>query len=138
MSIALRTTAQSLRRLSFTFAADGSHAACLAAGADGGWYAESWELPAGAETALPTALPLPGNRSESLRSQLVSLPDGRVLLCRHDGDRHELLLISADPATPNAHWPPCGWPACACCRYRLTVRQPAVRWRSPWAPTPGR
>lgn len=100
MSIALRTTAQSLRRLSFTFAADGSHAACLAAGADGGWYAESWELPAGAETALPTALPLPGNRSESLRSQLVSLPDGRVLLCRHDGDRHELLLISADPATP--------------------------------------
>lgn len=97
MSIATRTTAQALRRLSFTFAPDGSHAACLAAGADGGWYAESWRLPADGP-AEPTALPLPGNRSESLRSQLVSLPDGRVLVCRHDGDRHSLILVS--PPSP--------------------------------------
>ncbi|MGK4583599.1 alpha/beta fold hydrolase [Kitasatospora sp. HPMI-4] len=94
MSIATRTTAQALRRLSFTFAANGSHAACLAAAADGGWYVESWRLPADGP-AEPTALALPGNRSESLRSQLVSLPDGRVLLCRHDGDRHDLVALSA-------------------------------------------
>ncbi|MDH6574977.1 alpha/beta fold hydrolase [Kitasatospora sp. MAP5-34] len=93
MSIATRTTAQALRRLSFTFATDGSHAACLAAGADGGWYVESWRLHADGP-ARPTALPLPGNRSESLRSQLVSLPDGRVLICRHDGDRHDLVLAA--------------------------------------------
>lgn len=91
---ATRTTAQALRRLSFTFALDGSHAACLAAGADGGWYIESWRLPADGP-AVPTALPLPGNRSESLHSQLVSLPDGRVLVCRHDADRHTLLLLTA-------------------------------------------
>ncbi|GAA1138008.1 hypothetical protein GCM10009664_03370 [Kitasatospora gansuensis] len=97
MNTATRTTAQALRRLSFTFALDGSHAACLAAGADGGWYAESWRLPAEGP-AEPTALPLPGNRSESLHSQLISLPDGRVLVCRHDGDRHTLLLLSAPTA----------------------------------------
>ncbi len=99
MSTVLRATTQSLRRLSFTFAADGSHAACLATGADGGWYTESWDL-TNHQNALPTALPLPGNRSESLRSQLVSLPDGRVLVCRHDGERHELVLLSADPTSP--------------------------------------
>ncbi|MEV4614336.1 alpha/beta fold hydrolase [Kitasatospora sp. NPDC049258] len=91
----IRTGAQqALRRASFTFAADGSHAACLASGADGGWYPESWRLPDHGP-AEPTALALPGNRSESLRSQLVSLPDGRVLACRHDGDRHALVLLSA-------------------------------------------
>ncbi|WP_051967639.1 S9 family peptidase [Kitasatospora mediocidica] len=97
MSAALHATAtRSLRRLSFTFAPDGSHAACLAAGTDGRWYTESWRLD-GAEPAHPTALPLPGGRSESLHSQLVSLPDGRVLLCRHERDRHDLVLLAADP-----------------------------------------
>ncbi|MER8182744.1 alpha/beta fold hydrolase [Kitasatospora sp. NPDC094015] len=92
-----RTGAQrALRRLSFTFAADGSHAACLAAGADGGWYPESWRLPAHGP-AEPTALTLPGKRSEDLRSQLVALPDGRVLACRHDGDRHALVLLGQAP-----------------------------------------
>ncbi|MFJ8041263.1 alpha/beta fold hydrolase [Kitasatospora sp. NPDC096147] len=97
MNTATRTTAQALRRLSFTFALDGSHAACLAAGADGGWYTESWRLPADGP-ATPTALPLPGRRSESLHSQLVALPDGRVLICRHDADRHALLLLTPAPA----------------------------------------
>ncbi|WP_051813024.1 hypothetical protein, partial [Kitasatospora sp. MBT63] len=93
--------AHALRRLSFTFAADGSHAACLAAGPDGGWYPESWRLPDHGP-AEPTALPLPGNRSEHLRTQLVALPDGRVLACRHDGDRHALVLLSAVPGGPYA------------------------------------
>ncbi|MFJ1702112.1 alpha/beta hydrolase family protein [Kitasatospora sp. NPDC088346] len=92
-STTARTAAQALRRAGFTFAADGSHAACLAAGADGGWYPETWRLPLHGP-AEPTALPLPGDRSENLRSQLVSLPDGRVLVCRHDGDRHTLVLLS--------------------------------------------
>ncbi|WP_441246348.1 alpha/beta hydrolase family protein [Kitasatospora sp. McL0602] len=96
MSTATRTTAQALRRLSFTFSPDGSHAACLAAGADGGWYAESWRLTADGG-AVPSALAPAGNRSESLRSQLVSLPDGRVLVCRHDGERHDLVLLSGTP-----------------------------------------
>ncbi|WP_327069443.1 S9 family peptidase [Kitasatospora sp. NBC_01302] len=106
MTAALRTTAPALRRLSFTFAADGSHAACLAAGAEGGWYAESWRLTADAP-AEPTALPLPGGRCEQLRSQLVSLPDGRVLVCRHDGERHDLVLLSAaaQPGGPAVEQP---------------------------------
>ncbi|MFD0276069.1 alpha/beta fold hydrolase [Kitasatospora sp. NPDC127111] len=103
MTVATRTATQALRRLSFTFAADGGHAACLASAADGGWYAESWRLPASGP-ALPLALTLPGNRSEHLRSQLVALPDGSVLVCRHDGERHDLVVLDAaapghEPAT---------------------------------------
>ncbi|MFB7943435.1 alpha/beta fold hydrolase [Kitasatospora phosalacinea] len=93
-----QTVHLALRRLSFTFAADGSHAACLAAGADGGWYAESWRLPAGGP-AVPVALP----SEEGLRAQLLALPDGRVLVCRHDGDRHALVLLAAgEPEVPLA------------------------------------
>ncbi|MFD0347187.1 alpha/beta hydrolase family protein [Kitasatospora aburaviensis] len=96
MNVVIRAATQALRRLSFTFAADGSHAACLASAADGGWYAESWRLPA-TGPAVPTALALPGNRSEHLRSQLVALPDGSVLVGRHDGERHELVKLTAAP-----------------------------------------
>ncbi|MGW6915410.1 alpha/beta hydrolase family protein [Kitasatospora sp. NPDC054939] len=101
MSVATRTAAQALRRLSFTFAADGSRAACLASAADGGWYVESWRLPL-TGPAVPTALPLPDNRAESLHSQLVALPGGAVLICRHDGERHELALLSATGPEPAA------------------------------------
>ncbi|WP_435649233.1 alpha/beta fold hydrolase [Kitasatospora purpeofusca] len=94
MDVTTRAGTQALRRLGFTFAADGSHAACLASAADGGWYAESWHLPARGP-AQPTGLPLPGHRSEDLRSQLVALPDGSVLVRRADGDRHDLVTLSA-------------------------------------------
>ncbi|MFD8479757.1 alpha/beta hydrolase family protein [Kitasatospora sp. NPDC059673] len=98
----VRTAPQALRRLSFTFAGDGSHAACLASGADDGWYVESWRLPEHGE-AVPVALAPPDGRAESLRSQLVALPDGRVLVCRHDGDRHALVVLSAEgPELPLA------------------------------------
>ncbi|MQS12007.1 alpha/beta fold hydrolase [Streptomyces kaniharaensis] len=100
MNVATRTVTQALRRLGFAFAADGSRAACLASAADGGWYAESWHLPTNGGPATPTALPLPGNRSESLRSQLVALPDGSVLVCRHDGERHDLVRLS--PGSPGS------------------------------------
>ncbi|GAA1397997.1 hypothetical protein GCM10009639_36010 [Kitasatospora putterlickiae] len=92
MNVATRATTQALRRLGFTFAADGGHAACLASAADGGWYVESWRLPADGP-ATPTGLHLPGNRFESPRSQLVALPDGSVLVCRHDGERHDLVTL---------------------------------------------
>ncbi|MFB7907608.1 alpha/beta fold hydrolase [Kitasatospora sp. NPDC056076] len=94
MNTATRATTRALRRLSFSFATDGSHAACLAAAADSGWYVESWRLPPDGSPAVPAALPLSGNRSEQLRSQLVALPDGSVLVCRHDGERHDLVRLS--------------------------------------------
>ncbi|WP_354640023.1 alpha/beta hydrolase family protein [Kitasatospora camelliae] len=100
MSTTARTS-EALRRLGFTFAADGSHAACLAAGADGVWYVESWRLPE-VGPAEPTALPPSGGRAESLQSQLVPLPDGRVLVCRHEGDLHTLVLASAAGERPLA------------------------------------
>lgn len=104
MNVTTRASTRAMRRVGFTFASDGSHAACLASGADGGWYAESWRLPP-TGPAVPTALALPGSRSESLHAQLVPLPDGRVLVCRRDGDRHELVLLSPGdgPAGPGAH-----------------------------------
>ncbi|MET8699034.1 alpha/beta fold hydrolase [Kitasatospora sp. NPDC004723] len=92
MTVATRAAAQALRRLGFTFAADGNHAACLASAADGGWYVESWRLPLDGP-AVPTGLRLPGNRFESFRSQLVALPDGSVLVCRHDGERQQLVTL---------------------------------------------
>ncbi|MFJ6214829.1 alpha/beta hydrolase family protein [Streptomyces sp. NPDC092296] len=98
MTIAARTAAQALRRVSFTFAADGSHAACLAAADGGGWYPESWRLGTDGGGCLPTPLPPPGNRTESPHSPLLSLPDGRVLIARQGGDRCELAVLS--PAGP--------------------------------------
>ncbi|WP_051838339.1 alpha/beta fold hydrolase [Streptomyces sp. NRRL WC-3742] len=99
MNVATTLAAQALRRLGFGFAGDGSHAACLASAADGGWFVESWRLPADGGPAVPAALPLAGHRSESLHAQLVALADGSVLVCRHDGDRHDLVRLSyGEPA----------------------------------------
>ncbi|MGX4737213.1 alpha/beta fold hydrolase [Kitasatospora griseola] len=104
----VRTASQALRRLSFTFAGDGSHAACLAAGADGGWYVESWRLPEQG-VATPGPLALAEGRAESLRSQLVALPDGRVVVCRHDGDRHTVVaLTDGGPGRPAVELPLAG------------------------------
>ncbi|PJN26947.1 alpha/beta fold hydrolase [Kitasatospora sp. CB02891] len=104
----VRTASQALRRLSFTFAGDGSHAACLAAGADGGWYVESWRLPEQG-VATPGPLALAEGRAESLRSQLVALPDGRVAVCRHDGDRHTVVaLADGGPGRPAVELPLAG------------------------------
>ncbi|MEU3494016.1 alpha/beta fold hydrolase [Kitasatospora cineracea] len=88
-----QTVHLALRRFGFTFAGDGSHAACLAAGADGGWYPESWRLP-GDGPAVPTGLA----SAEGLRSQVLALPDGRVLVCRPDGpdgEGHAVVLLAA-------------------------------------------
>jgi len=87
-----------VRRVGFTFSADGAYAACLATSGDSGWYPESWRLggdtgTAGSGEAVP--VPLAGGVaavSESLRSQLVSLTDGRVLICRHEAGGQELVV----------------------------------------------
>ncbi|MFC1400243.1 MULTISPECIES: S9 family peptidase [Streptacidiphilus] len=64
-------------------------------GSLGGPVAAGGTDPGGAERggAIPVALPqAPGAAPESLRSQLVSLPDGRVLVCRFQGDRYDLVV----------------------------------------------
>ncbi|MGA5699998.1 alpha/beta fold hydrolase [Peterkaempfera bronchialis] len=93
MTPTLHTTTPTLRRVSFTFAPDGSHAACLAASDGGGWYAESWRLDPAGGASVPTPLPLPGGRSENLHAQLVALPDGRVLVCRSEGEYHRPAVL---------------------------------------------
>lgn len=94
-----------LRRSGFTIAADGSYAACLAearvpapegdgdvdeygGGGVSGWFPERWTL--GPE---PYAVPLPGAQPEEAGTQVVPLPDGRVLIRRRVADRHDLALL---------------------------------------------
>ncbi len=76
-------------RTGFTVAPDGSYAACLADAGAGAWYPERWTL-AGPE---PYTVPLPGNQPEEPDSQVLPLPDGRVLICRRSADRHGLALL---------------------------------------------
>ncbi|PYC77287.1 hypothetical protein C7C46_19270 [Streptomyces tateyamensis] len=114
MNTALRTAV--VRRVSFAFAADGSYGACLAAGPDGGWGVERWRL-----TGEPTAVVLGDAPAEGLRSQLVPLPDGRVLLLRHEGERHDLALLDESGERPLA-----------------TLHQPGLRLLAlPGRPAPG-
>jgi hypothetical protein len=54
-----------------------------------GWFPERWTL-GGPE---PYAVPLPGARPEEPGTQVVPLPDGRVLIRRPAGDRHDLALL---------------------------------------------
>jgi hypothetical protein len=85
-----------LRRTGFTIAADGSYAACLAEasvvseeGEGGGWFAERWTL----DGPEPYAVPLPGTQPEEPGTQVLPLPDGRVLIRRRVGERHDLALL---------------------------------------------
>ncbi|QMV23657.1 hypothetical protein GQS52_19870 [Streptomyces sp. SCUT-3] len=79
-------------RAGFSFAADGSYAACLAPGPDGtGPHVERWTL----DGPEPYTVPLPGARPEGPGSEVAALPDGRVLIRRPspDGSRHHLALL---------------------------------------------
>ncbi|WP_229698059.1 hypothetical protein [Wenjunlia tyrosinilytica] len=67
--------------MGFTFAADGSYAACLADTRDGEWFPERWTL-GGPE---PYTVPLPGREPEEPGSRVLPLEDGRVLICRREG-----------------------------------------------------
>ncbi|WP_052432843.1 alpha/beta hydrolase family protein [Streptacidiphilus carbonis] len=146
--------APALRRVGFTFSADGGYAACMASSGEGGWYVESWRLdrgdgPGAAGTgreqvvgglivgglgvpdsegapgeAIPVALPqAPGAVPESLRSQLVSLPDGRVLICRRHGDQQHDLVVRT--------------PASVRETFVGTLRIPGLRLMAMPAPGPG-
>ncbi len=81
--------AEPVRRTGFAVAADGSYAACLADAGGGAWYPERWTL-GGPE---PYTVPLPGNQPEEPDSQVLPLPDGRVLIRRGSADRHDLALL---------------------------------------------
>ena len=99
-----RVVAPVLRRVGFTFSSDGGYAACLATSGDSGWYPESWWLGgAGGPEPMPLlsgGVPGGATGPESLHSQLVSLQDGRVLICRQQqeaqapqgGVRQDLLV----------------------------------------------
>ncbi|MDJ0346577.1 hypothetical protein QMK19_32350 [Streptomyces sp. H10-C2] len=76
-------------RAGFTIAADGSYAACLTESGDGGWYPERWTL-AGPE---PYTVPLPGNQPEEPGTEVLPLPDGRVLIRRLVAERYDLALL---------------------------------------------
>lgn len=79
-----------VRRAGFTIAADGSYAACLAAHGTGDeWFPERWTL-GGPE---PYTVPLPGNQPEDPESEVLPLPDGRVLIRRRVADRHDFALL---------------------------------------------
>ncbi|MGW1888829.1 hypothetical protein ACWCP6_01015 [Streptomyces sp. NPDC002004] len=76
-------------------AADGSYAARLAH-RDGCWFPERWTL----NGPEPYAVPLPGNQPERPGSEVLPLPDGRVLIHREaDGRHHFSLIYPTGPGT---------------------------------------
>lgn len=89
MTACVAETTVTVRRTGFTIAADGSYAACLAVAADECWYPERWTL----DGPEPYSVPLPGDQPEEPGSEVLPLPDGRVLLRRRVADRHDLVLL---------------------------------------------
>ncbi|WTW97703.1 alpha/beta fold hydrolase [Streptomycetaceae bacterium NBC_01309] len=87
-------TAPPLRRVSYSFSADGNHAACLATAGDGVWHVESWSLRAddGSGTLSSPERPY-SDKPEQLHTQLLALDDGTVLVCRHEPGHHDLVLL---------------------------------------------
>lgn len=86
-----------LRRVSYSFSLDGTHAACLATAGDGTWQVESWALGTGGPHAAAAPRRMLG-RPEHLHTQLLALPDGSVLACRHEPGRHDLVLLGGPDA----------------------------------------
>lgn len=101
-------TATTVRRMGFTFSADGGYGACLAetgprdGASDGAWFPERWTL-GGPE---PYTVPLPGREPEEPGSELLPLPDGRVLICRRGDEGYRLTLLY--PAGPDTAELPLG------------------------------
>ncbi len=53
------------------------------------WFAERWTL----DGPEPYAVPLPGTQPEEPGTQVLPLPDGRVLIRRRVAERHDLALL---------------------------------------------
>lgn len=87
-----------LRRVSYSFSLDGTHAACLATSGDGAWQVESWTMGTGGPDAATAAPRRMLGRPEHLHTQLLALPDGSVLACRHEPGRHDLVLLGGPDA----------------------------------------
>ncbi|MFI5529949.1 alpha/beta fold hydrolase [Kitasatospora sp. NPDC051853] len=87
------------RRASLCFTPDGRRAAGLAGDATGRMWAELWSFDGESARlrALPTAT------GETLRTQLVPTPDGRVLVLRNGLAEHRLALLGADGAEVLEH-----------------------------------
>ncbi|GAA4876569.1 alpha/beta hydrolase family protein [Kitasatospora terrestris] len=84
-------------RLGIAYSADGDRLGCLAARADGRYTAELWTLRDGAPERAH--LPAAGD-AETPRTQCLPLPDGRLLLCRGGGGRHDLLTATPGDDRP--------------------------------------
>ncbi|MEE1939845.1 hypothetical protein V1L54_10570 [Streptomyces sp. TRM 70361] len=112
----------------FTIAADGSYAARLAATGTGrGWVPERWTL----DGPEPYAVPLPGPRPEEPGTQVLPLPDGRVLICRPGRDgRHRMALLY--PTGPDTGEVPLGEVECE----RLTLLPPVPGGAAVYALSP--
>lgn len=77
-----------VRRTGFTVAPDGSYAACLAH-AGNGWFPERWTL----GSTEPYTVALPVDQPEEPGTEVVPLPDGRVLIRRRMAGQHDLALL---------------------------------------------
>ncbi|MEV0589878.1 alpha/beta hydrolase family protein [Nonomuraea cavernae] len=97
--------AAALNRISFSFAADGSHAACLTRQGDGPLRVERWSF--SGRTPLRETL----SGEQSIWTQLLTLTDGRILFTRPGRDHNRLMLAEDGLAE----------------RTLLTVACPAVR-----------
>lgn len=106
-------SAPPLRRVSYSFSLDDAHAACLATAGDGVWHVESWDLRPGPSGALAAPERPATRRPEHLSTQLLVLADGRVLVCRHESGRHEVVLLGGADGGGEQHI--------------ATVRKPGLR-----------
>ncbi|MEU6084988.1 hypothetical protein [Streptomyces sp. NPDC047108] len=117
-----------VRPAPMTIAADGGYAARLVSGGQpGSWLPERWTL-GGPE---PYAVKLPLGQPEDVESELLPLPDGRVLISRRVADRHDVALLY--PSGPSTGELPLGSVACE----HLTLLPPPPGGTDAYALAPG-
>ncbi|MEU3183046.1 hypothetical protein ABZ707_02355 [Streptomyces sp. NPDC006923] len=134
---AIELTAEdgAVRRTGFAMTADGTYAARLTLGPprDGGdasgdaWFPERWTL----DGPEPYAVPLPLDQPEEPDTEVLPLADGRVLIRRRVGDRHDFSLLY--PTGPGTGQLPVGAIGCP----ELTLLPPSPDGRCVYALSPG-
>lgn len=84
-----------LHRVSLQFSPSGQHAACLAGDGSGQWWVEAWTFPeAFGEQVISEAVA--GAEQQPLGCQVLSLDDGRILLCQPGNGTHRILTSTVD------------------------------------------